>query len=236
MKTPVFFIGDKLSKVTRQWLQKQHIQYIEQPFFRIEYKKPKLPFFETMANTRKQWVITSIYSAHWLLRFQTQVGLTATDQLYCWSEKEAGILRKLNLPVIVSSYSKIAELADVVIGQNRGESILFLHGDKLHTEISAVFEVSGLQFTEIEVYKNTPIEKFVSGMFDAYLFFSPSGIDNFKASGNFPNPSSLILANENSTARAAWRVFTNKVYLSPEQEELSFVQHSVAHWLEENNK
>lgn len=234
MKTPVFFIGEKLSAVTRQWLQKQHVQYIEQPFFRIEYKKPKLSFFETMTNTRKQWVITSVYSAHWLARFQSQVGLTESDRLYCWSEKQAEILKELNLPIFISSYSSISELAENVISQNQGDSVLFLHGDKLHSEINSVFSSFAIQYSEIEVYKNTPIEKIVNGMFDAYLFFSPSGIDNFKASGNFTDPRSLILANENSTARAAWRVFTNKVYLSPEQEELSFVQYSIARWKEEN--
>jgi uroporphyrinogen-III synthase len=235
MKTPVFFIGEKLSAVTRQWLQKQHVQYIEQPFFRIEYKKPKLSFFETMTNTRKQWVITSVYAAHWLARFQSQVGLTKSDSLYCWSEKQAEILKALNLPIYVSSYSNIPELAENVINQNQGDSVLFLHGDKLHGEINAVFSECPIQYSEIEVYKNTPIEKIVNGIFDAYLFFSPSGIDNFKASGNFTDPRSLILANENSTARAAWRVFDNKVYLSPEHEELSFVQYSIARWKEEND-
>jgi uroporphyrinogen-III synthase len=234
MKTPVFFIGETLSTVTRQWLQKQHIQYIEQPFLRTEYKKPNLSFFGTMANTPKQWVITSVYAAHWLKRFHTQIGLGSSDRLYCWSDRQAEILRKLGLPVFVSSFSNIAELAENVISQNRGESVLFLHGDTLHNEITSVFSTFAIQYSEIEVYKNTPIEKFVNGIFDAYLFFNPSSIDNFKASGNFTNPTSLILANENSTARAAWRVFDNKVYLSPEQEELSFVQDSVARWKEEN--
>ncbi len=236
MKTPVFFIGGKLSRVTRQWLQKQHVQFIEQPFIRIEYKKPILPFFETMANTPKQWIVTSVYAGHWLVRFQSQIKMTPDDRIYCWSEMQAETLRNLGLPVEVTSFSNTAELAERVITQNRGESVLFLHGDKLHSEISALFNTIPLQYSEIEVYKNTPIEKFVSGIFDAYLFFSPSGIDNFKASGNFPNPASPILANENSTARAAWRVFTNTVYLSPEQEELEFVQYSVNRWKEENNK
>lgn len=236
MKTPVFFIDEKLSRVTRQWLQKQHVQFIEQPFIRIEYKKPNLPFFETMANTRKQWVVSSVYAAHWLVRFQEKVGLTMNDRLYCWSSAEAEILEKLNLPIVKSSFSIAAELAENVINQNQGDSVLFLHGDKLHNEISNLFAGFPIQFTEMEVYKNTPIEKFVSGIFDAYLFFSPTGIDNFKASGNFPNPVSLILANQNSTAREAWRVFTNKVYLSPEQEELSFVQDSINRWMKENNK
>ncbi len=236
MKTPVFFIGKKLSKVTREWLQKQPIQFVEQSFFRIEYKKPNLIFFETMANGSKQWVVTSIYAAHWLVRFQSKIGLTANDRVYCWSEKQAEILGELNLPVFISSFSNYAELAEKVIEQNQGESVLFLHGDKLHSEINSIFAGSLLQYSEVEVYKNTPIEHFVNGIFDAYLFFSASGIDSFKASGNIPNPSSLILANENTTARAAWRVFTNKVYLSPEKEELSFIQFAISRWKEENSK
>lgn len=235
MKTPVFFIGEKLSRVTRQWLQKQQIQFIEQPFFRIEYKKPNLNFFETMANSRKQWVVTSVYATHWLVRFQSKIGMTPTDRLYCWSDKQAEILSKLNLPVFISPYSNSTELAAKVIDQNQGESVLFLHGDKLHNEITSVFTEFPLQYSEVEVYKNTPVEQFVSGIFDAYLFFSPSGIDNFKASGNFPNPSSVVLANENATAREAWRSFTNTVYLSPEKEELSFVQYAISRWKKENS-
>jgi len=234
MKTPVFFIGEKLSEKTRQWLQKQQIQYIEQPFLRTEYKKPDGSFFITVANQRKQWVVTSTYAAHWLVRFADQLGLTPADQIYCWSDMQAEIFQMLGLQIVVTSFSNSRELAQKVIGGNHGEYVLFLHGDKLHNEISSVFSNSGLPYSEFEVYKNTPIEKFVSGIFDAYLFFSPSGIDNFKASGNFPNPLSPILANGNSTAREAWRVFTNKVYLSPEPEELSFVQYSIARWMEEN--
>ena len=236
MKTPVFFIAEKLSHVTRQWLQKQHIQYIEQPFFRIEYKKPNLKFFETMANSRKQWIVTSVYAAHWLVRFEAKIGLTSNDQLYCWSDKQAEILRALNLPVLVSPYSNITELAATVIEQNQGEPVLLLQGDKLHNEISAVFSRFLIPFSPVEVYKNTPVEQFVSEVFDAYLFFSPAGIDRFKASGNFPNPRSVVLANENATAREAWRLFTNKVYLSPEKEELSFVQFAINRWREENDQ
>lgn len=234
MKTPVFFIGEKLSTVTRQWLQKQHVQFIEEPFLRTEYKKPNLAFFETIANKRKQWVITSVYAAHWLLRFQEQIGLTPDDRLYCWSDYQAEVLNQLELPVEISSFSNISELVENVTTQNQGDSVIFLHGDKLHTEISFAFEKYALQFSKIEVYKNTRIEKFINGIFDAYLFFNPLSIDNFKASGNFTSPKSLVLANENATAREAWRVLDNKVYLSPDQEELLFVQYSFERWKQEN--
>ncbi|MBC8004833.1 MAG: uroporphyrinogen-III synthase [Verrucomicrobia bacterium] len=236
MKTPVFFIAERLSKATRQWLQKQQVQFIEKPFSRVEYKKPNLKFFETMAQSPKQWIVTSTYAAHWLVRFGSKIGLTPNDRLYCWSDRQAEVLSQLNLPVGVASYSNSSELASKVIDENRGESAIFLHGDKLHNDISAVLARYFIPYSEVEVYRNTPVEQMVSGMFDAYLFFSPAGIDSFKASGNFPNPQSVVLANENSTAREAWRLFTNTVYLSPEKEELSFVQYALNRWRKEHEE
>jgi len=236
MKTPVFFIGEELSGKTRQWLKKRHIQYIEEPFFKIDYKKPNLQLFSAVAHQRKQWVITSSYAAHWFVRFKSQLGLTGSDKVFCWSEKQADILQTTDLPIAVSSFGNHLEITSSVIAQNRGETILFLHGDQLHSEINSIFLATGIPFLEFNAYKNTPVEKMVNGIFDAYLFFSSAAIDRFKASGNFPHPNSLILANENSTARAAWRVFTNKVCLSPEPEELLFVQYSISRWMEENKK
>ena len=84
------------------------------------------------------------------------------------------------------------------------------------------------QIEYIEVNPDTPVEKFEKEVFDVFLFFSPEGIESYRATGNFPPPASLIMANQNSTAQAAWRYFTNK--------ELSFVQYSIAKWMKEISK
>ncbi|HZL12036.1 MAG TPA: hypothetical protein VFC65_18790 [Prolixibacteraceae bacterium] len=109
---------------------------------------------------------------------------------------------------------------------------IFFIGEELSVITRQWLHRQQIHFIEFPMQK---IEKLVSGTFDAYLFFSPSGIDSFKNSGNFPNPTSLLFANENSTARTAWRVFTNKVHTSPISEELSFVQYSIFRWMNENN-
>ena len=88
----------------------------------------------------------------------------------------------------------------------------------------------------VEVSTDTPVEKFEHQVFDIFLFFSPAGIESYRASGNFPPPSSQIMVNENKTAQAAWRYFTNKVHLLDEADELSFVQYSIARWMKENSK
>jgi hypothetical protein len=92
------------------------------------------------------------------------------------------------------------------------------------------------QIEYVEVNENTPVEKFESEVFDIFLFFSPTGIESFRATGNFPPPASVIMVNENSSARTAWRYFTNKVFLIEEKDELSFVQYSIARWMKENHK
>jgi len=92
------------------------------------------------------------------------------------------------------------------------------------------------QIEYVEVNTETPIEKFEREVFDIFLFFSPEGIENYRSQGNFPPPASLIMANQNATAQAAWRYFTNKVFLLTELDELSFVQYSIAKWMKEISK
>ena len=91
-----------------------------------------------------------------------------------------------------------------------------------------------ISYTEADML--TSAEKLDTEVFDAFLFFSPAGIESFRTAGNFPPPASLIMANENSTAQAAWRYFTNKVILLAESDELSFVQYSIASWMKETKK
>ncbi len=109
---------------------------------------------------------------------------------------------------------------------------IFFIGEELSAITRQWLHRQQIQYIEHPFQK---IEKFVSGAFDGYLFFSPAGINSFKTSGNFPYPNSLVFANENSTARAAWRFFTNKVCTSPISEELSFVQYSIFRWMQEHN-
>jgi len=92
------------------------------------------------------------------------------------------------------------------------------------------------QIEYIEINPNAPAANLEGVVFDVFLFFSPAGIESYRTTGNFPPPASLIMANESSTAQAAWRYFTNKVFLLPEPDELSFVQYSIARWMKENVK
>lgn len=112
------------------------------------------------------------------------------------------------------------------------EKPTFFIGEELSDKTRQWLHMQQIQYIEQPLHK---IEELASRAFDGYLFFSPLGVNQFKLSGNCPNPNSSVFANENSTARAAWRFFTNKVHTSPDSEELSFVQYSIFRWMKENH-
>jgi len=111
------------------------------------------------------------------------------------------------------------------------EKPTFFIGEELSDKTRQWLYRQQIQYIEHPLHK---IEELASRAFDGYLFFSPKGISRFKSSGNFPHPLSLIFANENSTARAAWSHFTNKVHTSPDSEKLSFVQYAIYRRMKEN--
>lgn len=227
MELPSVFIGRSLSEKTRQWLRSQPVRFIEQPLFRIQFRKPDLGFFNSLKSESLSLVITSSYAAHWLVRFSKCLGIDLKDVVFCMSLKQEDILKQSNLIVFRSDEPNIFSLGKLIASRNKGQKVVYLRGDKSLNDLYEQLFGYGIQPIEVEVYKNTPIEKWLNQTFDAYLFFNPKSIETYKASGNFPAPNGQIMAVGDNTAMMAWKVFPNEVNVSDEQEELSFVQFSI---------
>ncbi|HKJ42186.1 MAG TPA: uroporphyrinogen-III synthase [Sunxiuqinia sp.] len=227
MELPAIFIGRKLSSLTRKWLNSQQIRFIEQPLVRITYRKPDQAFFESVEGTNKKWVVTSSYAAHWLLRFAERIDMKKDDLVYCLSEKQEELLRKSGVQVVRSASPTANSLAELLVQNNDGHKVIYLRGDKSLNQLPELLAQSQLDWHSVEVYKNTSVEILMNEVFDGYVFFSPSAIKNYKASGNFPQPNAPVLAYGDKTAQAAWTAFPNTVLESKEEEELSFVQHAI---------
>ncbi len=227
MKLPSIFIGGSLSAATRRWLRKQPIRFIEHPFIRIQFRKPDIRFLDTIRNERVSLVVTSTYAAHWLVRFRKYFGTSSRHDLFCLSSKQREILKRTRMNLRQAPEPNTLSLAALVAGNNEGQKVIYIRGDKSLNDLYERLFGFGVQAYEMEVYKNTPIEKWINEAFDAYLFFSPAAIENYKASGNFPSPNGRIMTAGENTAWAAWKMFPNEVNVSPEQEELSFVKYSV---------
>jgi uroporphyrinogen-III synthase len=227
MELPSVFIGRSLSEKTRQWLKSQPVRFIEQPLFRVQFRKPRMELLEAVKDQPLSIVVTSSSAAHWLVRFQKHFGVETNHEVYCLSLKQENILKESWSNVLRSADPNIFSLSELVVAQNAGKQVVYLRGDKPLNDLYQQLFNSGIQPLEMEVYKNTPIEKWLNQSFDAYLFFNPKSIETYKASGNFPAPNSQIMAVGDQTALMAWKVFPNEVNVSSEQEELSFVQFSI---------
>ena len=236
MELPSIFIGRKLSSLTRRWLESEQIRFIEQPLIRINYKKPELSFFRSLGNTPKIWVVTSSYAAHWLLRFAAKIGLNENDKVYCLSERQKGILNDCGVQAIRPDSPNANSLADLLISNDEGKKVIYLRGNKSLNHLPKQLTAHHIEWKAVEVYQNTAIEIFLNEVFDGYLFFSPSSIESYKKAGNFPEPKSDIVAIGNTTAQTAWKEFPNKVLVSPDQEELSFVKYAIKRIKEKLNE
>ncbi len=227
MELPAIFIGRSLSAATRRWLRKQPIRFIEHPLVRIRFRKPNVEFLQEIREDRVSLVVTSSYAAHWLVRFRRHFGSRAKHEIFCLSEKQRDILKNSRLKVHLADEPNTLSLAGLISAHNNGQRVVYLRGDKALNDLYERLFTFGIHAHEMDVYKNTPIEKWINEAFDAYLFFSPSAIENYKASGNFPAPNAQIMAIGETTAMTAWKVFPNAVNVSPEDEELLFVKYSV---------
>lgn len=227
MELPSIFIGGSLSAATRRWLKKQPIRFIEHPFIRIQFRKPDIQFLESIRDEQVSLVVTSTYAAHWLTRFRKHFGDSTRHEIFCLSASQQDILSKTKMNVRQAAEPTTLSLAAAVAEYNTGQKVLYLRGDKSLNDLYERLFAYGIQAHEMEVYKNTPIEKWINEAFDAYLFFSPTAIENYKASGNFPSPKGQIMTAGENTALAAWKMFPNAVNVAPEQEELPFVKYSV---------
>ncbi|WP_163707083.1 uroporphyrinogen-III synthase [Mangrovibacterium lignilyticum] len=227
MELPSVFIGRSLSEKTRQWLKSQPVRFIEQPLFRIQFRKPKVEFLASVRDEKVSLVVTSSYAAHWLARFRHHFGLRSQHEVFCLSSKQEAILKKTRMKIHRSKEPNIFSLSELIASQNTGQKVVYLRGNKPLNDLYEQLFSHGIRPVELEVYKNTPIEKWLNQTFDAYLFFNPNSIETYKASGNFPAPKGQIMAVGDSTAMMAWKVFPNEVNVSREQEELSFVQFSI---------
>ncbi|MGV8090460.1 MAG: uroporphyrinogen-III synthase [Mangrovibacterium sp.] len=236
MELPSIFIGGSLSAATRRWLRKQPIRFMEHPFTRIQFRKPDIRFLETIQNERVSLVVTSTYAAHWLVRFRKHFGSSAKHEIFCLSATQRDILKKTRMNIRQAPESNTLALAALVAENNTGQKVVYLRGDKSLNDLYERLFAYDIQAHEMEVYKNTPIEKWINEAFDAYLFFSPAAIENYKASGNFPSPNGQIITAGENTAWAAWKMFPNAVNVSPEQEELSFVKYSVNRIIKQLNE
>lgn len=218
------FIGRNISAETKSWLAAENIGYEEHPFIRIELCEPGFPLFSSGEKTPKQFVVSSQWAVIWLVKYKTEIGFQKSDSVFCLSEKQKELCSGVSENIFVATHQNALSLAQLVSQNNRGEQVVYLHGNLSLNVFETEMKSSGIRFQKFEVYRNIPVLREMSNPFGVYLFFSPSGVENFVTSGNRIPCTSAIAAIGSTTANACEKLFGRKIFSSEKQKELDAVQ------------
>ena len=221
------FIGRELSDETRKRLQKNNVSFIDKPLIKVEYNLPDFLFFERLENKDKYWVITSGWAALWLKKYHTEIALDTLNSIYCLSKKQAEVLSEISNRIVISKDKNANSLAELVNKKCNGKTVIYLKGDKSLNTLQTEIDSENIQLFETEVYQNLQVVQKLNTDFDAYLFFSPSGIDSFIAAGNLISKSAIVFTIGHATGNRAEQVFSSQIIESPIQEEKAFVEFAV---------
>jgi hypothetical protein len=127
----------------------------------------------------------------------------------------------------VSECKNARSLADLVIKRYHSGIVIFLHGNQSVNQNESGRAPFYSIFKSIGVYQNFPIPEKIDKEFNLYVFFSPSGVRSFNHSGNVIPASAGIVAIGETTAKACKTLFTNRVFVSEKQDELSVIQFAI---------
>ena len=218
------FIGRKISAETKNWLILEKIRFEEHSFIQIELNEPDFSLFSYTENKPKHWVVSSQWAAKWLFKFQSEIGLKDNDSIFCLSEKQKEIFAGFAGNIFVANSQNAVSLAQLALEKNRGEQVLYLHGNLTPDVFELEMKSVGNSFQKAEVYRNLPVLKKLENKFGVYLFFSPSGAQNFYESGNQIPLLSAIAAIGSTTSKACEKIFGREICISEKQEELAAVK------------
>jgi uroporphyrinogen-III synthase len=221
---PQIFIGRTISAESKSWLTAEKIGFEEHPFIRIEFCEPVLSLFSSEEKRSKQFVVSSGWAAKWLVKYQSEIGFKKYDSVICLSEKQKEICTVISENVFVAIHQNALSLAQLVFEMNRGGQLVYLHGNRSLNVLENEMKSLGIGFQKTEVYRNIPVLKKLDKSFGVYLFFSPSGAENFAESGNQIPLNSVIAAIGSTTANACEKLFGRNIFISEKQKELDAVQ------------
>lgn len=227
MGLSTLFIGRHLTTETQHYLNNTKVNYEEYALIDVELKAIDNVEWQSIPKGKKSWIVTSRWSAKWLLKHYSKVGCEPLDRIYCLSDKQSGTLQSLGKNRQVADRSHVHSLIEKITQTHSEGALIYLKGNRSLKHINHAFSESDTPFYELEVYHTGLKQVKLTKDHKAYLFFSPSSIDSFIEAGNTMPPLALVLTIGGTTAEIARKRFENEIITSPVQDELAFVQWAV---------
>ncbi|MBV7441837.1 uroporphyrinogen-III synthase [Weeksellaceae bacterium TAE3-ERU29] len=186
-----------------------------------DYKVEHLDFIKTQRIDKESFISTTekyenfIVSSAKSARYALDLNLKGN--YFCVGEKSKKILKtKFN---VAECEPNAKSLSEKIISKYKDKKFCFLCSNVRLNTISNELEKNKIDLKECVIYKTIEIQPEISEKFDAYVFFSPSGVKSFSKKYTIPNKA-LIFA-IGSTTQNAVKELMSKVALIPEKPDLN---------------
>lgn len=143
----------------------------------------------------QKYIVSSVRAAEYIKSFQL------LGEFFCVGEKSAKILQNAEKTVTFSAKTA-SELVEFIQNNvSKPELFQFFCSSIRRDEIPNKLKKSGYEVNEVITYKTTPQPVQLIQTFQAYVFFSPSGVKSFAAQYDIPEKA-VIFAIGETTANA----------------------------------
>ena len=164
-----------LSDAQKGLLESTGIQLMEYEAISISYKSFDITeefdyFLITSQNAVRSLIV--------YLKSASDPQKILAKSAFCVGSKTASFLSRAGLEV--SHFEDNAKsLGEYLVEHHSGNSFLFLCGDKRRDELPALLNDHKVAYNEQVVYETSLNAVALESSYDAYLFFSPSGVKSF---------------------------------------------------------
>ena len=189
----------KLSEELKVIIKKNNFNLTEYDAINIH------PISFNCRNKLKNVIISSQSSAKIILRKKIEI-----ENFYCVGNKTKKLLLE-NGQKVAKSAKNAKNLAHFIVKNAKNEQFLFFCGNRKREELPMILNKNLVKFKEIEVYKTDFNIVSFNSKFDAYMFFSPSGIESFKIKNTIEN--SVVFTIGSTTSFEAKKI-TKKIITS----------------------
>ncbi|QAR31542.1 uroporphyrinogen-III synthase [Ornithobacterium rhinotracheale] len=183
-------------------------------FISTEY----FPDREILAKIENEtdFIVSSLKAAQWAIKNQIK------GNFYCVGEKSRNLLSKNNPVLATAGYAE--DLVQIIQEKYNQKRFCFLCSDIRLDTIPDTLKSSKILLTEVPVYRTRSLAPPLEAPYNAYAFFSPSGVKSFFKTYKIPN-NSFIFALGDSTKNSLESFTENRIFTpeNPKTQDLIYL-------------
>uniref|UniRef100_UPI0039A48047 uroporphyrinogen-III synthase n=1 Tax=Ornithobacterium rhinotracheale TaxID=28251 RepID=UPI0039A48047 len=183
-------------------------------FITTEYLATPLVLAQIKNETN--FIVSSARVAKWLMENRIK------GDFYCVGEKSEEILSPKNPVQAVANNAE--NLTKIIIEKYRNKSFCFLCSDIRMDTIPRTLGAAGVPLNEVALYRTRSLAPPLEAPYNAYAFFSPSGVKSFFKTYKIPN-NSFIFALGDSTKNSLESFTENRIFTpeNPKTQDLIYL-------------